>query len=395
MERLHRQRSFISLDQFLADLDVLPGVHRGLGFQVGSKSARKRSPKDYFRLPVADMGHFAPFRVLRDHLGKFNHAKLHRPRKRSIFRGPLLLCPKAVHLQASGQPGRYGVSVSTEDLLYSESFFGISFAQANQPLVYVLSATLNSSLTNFQLAFGASSWGVERPTVHPRDLLSLRVPALGSVTPESIQDVIEVERRASRAPHGEDPLRALDDAVYDLYDLEAQERVVLGESVDRVRFLISESVAERRQAYEKPGWEDVCGYATEVLRTINPYLRARGTRHLEAIVCRDAERSVELSASVPGATAVRFVMVPGAPTEPIVKAGNSADTVRLATRLRNAVDDEGAPYLNQTRVLRIYGDADLSILKPSQAKYWTRTAGLNDADTILADHWYREPHGVG
>lgn len=396
MERLHSQRSFITLDRFLADLDILPGVHRGLGFQVGSMSACKQSPRDYFRLPVAEVGHCAPFRVRRDHLGKFSHAKLHRPRKRSIFRGPLLLCPKAVHLQASGQPSRYGVSVSKEDLLYSESFFGISFAEARQPLVYFLSGILNSSLTNFQLAFGASSWGVERPTVHPRDLLSLRVPALGSVTPESIQAVVEAEERcASRAPHGEDRLRALDEAVYDLYDLEAQERVALGESVDRVRFLISESVAERRQAYEKPSWEDVCRYATEVLRTINPYLRARGTRHLEAIVCRDAERSVELSASVPGATAVRFVMVPGAPTEPIVKPGNSADTVRLATRLGNAVDDEGAPYLNQSRVLRIYGDADLSILKPSQAKYWTRTAGLNDADTILADHWYREPHGVG
>ena len=395
MERLHSQRSFITLDRFLGDLDVLPGVHRGQGYRVGSKSARKQSPRDYFRLPVAEVGHCAPFRVRRDHLGKFSHAKLHRPRKRSIFRGPLLLCPKAVHLQASGQPSRYGVSVSKEDLLYSESFFGISFAEARQPLVYFLSGILNSSLTNFQLAFGASSWGVERPTVHPRDLLSLRVPALGSVTPESIQAVVEAEERASRAPRRESRLRALDEVVYDLYDLEAQERVALGESVDRVRFLISESVAERRQAYEKPSWEDVCRYATEVLRTINPYLRARGTRHLEAIVCRDAERSVELSASVPGATAVRFVMVPGAPTEPIVKPGNSADTVRLATRLRNAVGDEGAPCLNQSRVLRIYGDADLSILKPSQAKYWTRTAGLNDADTILADHWYWEPHRVG
>ena len=391
MERLHFQRSFITLDEFLTDLDVLPGAHRGQGFQVGNKSAHKRSPKDYFRLPLAETGHLDPFRVRRDYLGAFNHARLHRPRTRSIFRGPLLLCPKAIHLQASGQPSRYGVSVSEEDLLYSESLFGISFAEARQPLVYFLSGILNSSLTNFQLALGASSWGVERPTVHPRDLLSLRVPALGSVTPESIQDVVEAEERASRAPHRESSLRALDEAVYGLYDLDAQERVVLGESVDRVRLLVSDSVAERRRAYEKPSWEDVLKYATEVLRTINPYLRARGTRHLEAIIYRDAERGVELSASVPGATAVRFVMVPGAPTEPIVKPGNSSETVQLSARLRNAVDDEGAPYLNQNRLLRIYGDGDLFIVKPSQAKYWTRTAGLNDADTILSDHWYRQP----
>lgn len=87
-------------------------------------------------------------------------------------------------------------------------------------------------------------------------------------------------------------------------------------------------------------------------------------------------------------------MVPGAPTEPIVKPGISSDTVQLATRLRNAVDEEGAPYLNQCGSLRIYGDGDLFIVKPSRAKYWTCTAGLDDADTILSDHWYREPHGA-
>ena len=27
------------------------------------------------------------------------------------------------------------------------------------------------------------------------------------------------------------------------------------------------------------------------------------------------------------------------------------------------------------------------ILKPAELRYWTRTAGLNDADIILADHW--------
>ena len=389
MERLLFRRSFITLDRFLADLDILPRVHRGQGFQIGHSGVHRESPVDYFRLPLADSDHFAPFRLRRDHLGTFTRAKLHRPRQRSIFRGPLLLCPKTVRLRASIQPNRYSVAVSAEDLLYSEGFFGISFAQASQPLVYLLSGILNSSLTNFQLAFGASSWGVVRPTVSPRDLLSLRVPSLESVTPEAIQDVVEAERRVSRAPHRSDRLKALDEAVYDLYDLEVHERVLLAESVDRARILISDSVAERRQAHGKPSWEEVCKYATEVLQTINPYLRARGTRHLEAIVYGSAERGVELSTSIPGATAVRFVMVPGAPTEPIVKPGRSSDTVQLGTRLREAVDEDGSPYLNQNRFLRIYGDGDVLILKPSQTRYWTPTAGLNDGDTILADHWYQ------
>ena len=45
------------------------------------------------------------------------------------------------------------------------------------------------------------------------------------------------------------------------------------------------------------------------------------------------------------------------------------------------------PYLNERRQLRLYGPDDLFFLKPTEARYWTATVGLNDADVILADHW--------
>jgi hypothetical protein len=57
--------------------------------------------------------------------------------------------------------------------------------------------------------------------------------------------------------------------------------------------------------------------------------------------------------------------------------------------LRGQFESDVPPYLNERRQLRLYGDGDLFILKPTEARYWTRTAGLNDADVILADHWLR------
>jgi len=64
----------------------------------------------------------------------------------------------------------------------------------------------------------------------------------------------------------------------------------------------------------------------------------------------------------------------------------------MTALLRGQVNSHIPPYLNERRQVRIYTDSDLSILKPSETRYWTRTAGINDADVILADHWIKGGH---
>ena len=392
MERI--QRSFISLEQFCTDLGILPEVYRDQGFQASRKSTHE-STEEYLGLPLVEPGVFAPFRIQRDQLGVFNQRAPHQPRNPSILGSPLLLCPTAIGLNDLAPQGRYSVSICSQDALYSESFFGLSFATADHSLVHLLSGILNSSWTTFQLAFGSSSWGVGRPKVDPQDLLSLRVPSITSVAQAEVRQVVKAEQYAAQAPKRMECLRALDQAVCDLCDLGQRERVVLAESVERARHICSDKVAERRRAHEKPSSKHLHRYASEVIRTINAYLRARGARHLEATVYRDESGSVELSTSIPGATAVRFAMASGAPgMDPVINHGYPSDTLQLAHRLRNGLDAECPPYLNESRLLHLYGPDHLLILKPAQARFWTRTAGLNDADTILADHWYRQPHGL-
>lgn len=393
MERLHH--SSTTLSQFLNDLGIQSGINCGQGFKVGRKNG-KNSPKEYFDFPVANVDNFTSFRLHSDQLEAFQHPRLYRPRKLSIFQGPLLLCPKDFGLRTSTRRRRYCVSVSHQSVLYPENFYGISFATASRPTIYLLSGILNSSLTTFQLMFLASSLGVERPQVHPLELLALRVPSLESIDSEARKGVVRAEREASQAPECEDRLRALDETVYDLYELESYERVIVSESVARARYLGSEHPSERQPAYATPSREELRAYAREVLRSINPYLRARGTRHLEATVYHGTGGRADASAGIPGAAAVRFAMVPGAPSsESIPREGDHAEIAQLANRLRNGSDAEGPPYLNESRILRIYGTQDVLFVKPAQARYWTRTAGLNDADTVLADHWQGQSHGMG
>jgi hypothetical protein len=386
IERLERE--FPTLDEALTKLGIERRVNRGQGFKVQGRE-QTASPEDYADLAVVTPDNFTPFRLDASKLDEFTHKTLHRIRSRSIFRGPLLLCSK-VGSDAGAQRGRYSAAVSRDDVLYTQGYFGVSFADADPRLAYLLSGILNSSLTAFQFALGGPTWGLERPTVEPHDLLSLRIPFLGEGDPTAIDAVIKAEKQAANAPANASSLSQLDDAVFELYALEPDEQTLARESVSRARYLIFENRSERIGLVAPPDAQSLRGYAGQVTRTVDAYLRARGARHLEAVIYPVRLSKGDLAAGIPGITAVRFVMAPGGPgEEPVVREGDPAELQALSALLRGQLEADIPPYLNERRQMRLYGNEDLFILKPTEIRYWTRTAGLNDADIILADHWLR------
>lgn len=359
---------------------------RGQGFKLNG-DVMYAVPKEYFKLSILDTDHYTPFRISAKELPPFRHKALHRERNPKIFNGPLLICPKA-----AAQTGRYSVAYCAQPVLYNESFYGISFKGRDRRVAKVLSAILNSSLTTFQLAFGGGTWGLERPTIEPVDLLSLRIPRISSVAPEVLQAVIDAEAAAAEAPEDAARLVQLDTAVCALYGLESDETTIIEECIERARMLSSEARKQRLCFTAGPTPDALTAYAGEVITTVNAYLRARGKRHLQATIY--SQRLTPRDVSSPGVTAVRFAMVPGAPTQvPTILTGNAAEVSGLAAALSDKASAT-IPYLNERRQLRVYQQNDLFVLKPSEVRYWTRTSGLNDADAILADHWMQEAHAV-
>lgn len=385
MEKL--ERSFSRLEDVLDGLGRDKKNYRGQGFQV--RGDQNTPPEEYYRFKVVTPDAFMAFRLDDLDLPAFAHQTLHRPRRESIFRGPLLLCSK-VSNKSGAERGRYSAAVHDGDVLYTENFYGVSFHGVDPVFAYVLSGILNSSITAFQFALGGPTWGLERPTVEPHDLLSLRVPCLKKVDPSLIESVVRTESAAAEAPGDRQKLMALDEAVFDLYDLEPEERVLAADSVDRARYLIFENRRERGEMVTSPDGDTLREYAEQVIRTVNAYLVARGTRRVEATIYRKELQRADLVAGLPGIMAVRFIVVVGAPgLTPVVHEGETSDIEALASTIRGAFDADLPPYLNERRQLRLYGEEDLFILKPTEVRYWTRTAGLNDADIILADHWLR------
>lgn len=382
------ERSFPTFGQVLtnAHLDA-----RGQGFQVEGGDINY-PPENYRSLGVVTPTNYRPFRIQPALLERFEHPSLHRTRNPAIFKGPLLLCPKG-NFAAAVEPGRYSASVSSNSVLYNKNFFGISFVGNDLAAARVLSAILNSSVTAFQLAFGGSTWGLERPTVEPNDLLALRVPDLGEVGTTLLETVLSAEAAVADSPDDAALIAALDNAVCELYGLERDEVILTSDGVQRARALLAEGRAERMTLVSRPSSDHLSAYAGEVVRTVNAYLRARGKRHLEAVIY---PRHIAVGNGIdgtPGVDAVRFVMMTGAPSDlPCVHQGSDEEIARLAALFRGQVNSDVPPYLNERRQLRIYDENALFILKPSEVRYWTRAAGLNDGDAVLEDHWMKGLH---
>jgi hypothetical protein len=190
-------------------------------------------------------------------------------------------------------------------------------------------------------------------------------------------------------------IAALDEAVFDVYDLDSDERTLARDSVERARYLVFENRSERAGLVTPPNTTALRAYASQVVGAVDAYLRARNERHLEAIIYPVRLTNGDLASGIAGITAVRFVMARGgAEREPVVRDGDPSELKALAALLRGQFDAASPPYLNERRQIRLYGSDDLFILKPSEVRNWTRTAGLNDADVILADHWLRRGDAV-
>ena len=381
------ERIFPRLDNVLERLGLNRSRDCGQGFQVNGD--RRIPPRSYYSMHVVTHQTYRAFRVNEYDLERFSRHTLHRPRRRTIFEGPLLLCPNSAHRKGP-RCGRYSAAIHFNDVLYPENFFGISFRHLDPVYFHVLSGILNSTLTTFQLAFGGPTWGLERPNVKPNAILSLRVPCLSNIDRSLLDSVAHAEQGAADEPDNPQRLAALDESVFDLYELEREERLLASTGIDRVRHLIFEGRQERLRLTTSPDTNTLREYAAQVTETINTYLRARGHHHVEATIYEHNTRESPSESGIPGVAVVRFFMAPDGPgPDPIIYDGVLSDLNPLDKMLRGFMEGDTLPYLNERRQLRIYRNNDLFILKPTEVRYWTRTAGLNDADIILADHWFR------
>ena len=342
----------------------------GQGFQEagGSQKAPKLIGKKW--LPSGEM---QPYLLEPEGLEEISpEQRFHRPRDPRIYEAPLVITTRGL-----GVNGFFSAFCLT-DVVYTEEYYGISVPRHQEYFAHYLNGVLNSSLISYFLFLTASVWGVERDKIEPNDLLRLPLPTfIQDDNGHIVSLVVRLEERLRLTQN--QAIRAeikeqLDKAVFDLYDLSEVERILVQ---DTLNFTIDLRMkGETSKALDRPENEELKAYSLQLINTIQPFFRTLNEVMMEADIFETKTAPLQL---------IKFSVVPVPGRIPSIQviAEQALDDVlgRIATQLPTRI----AETIYTRRNLRIYEGNDYYIVKPSQRRYWSCSAALNDADTIISE----------
>ena len=368
----HRQ-----LDEELGRLELDTAVRSGVGGAGhGQRHAKALQGKPFLdnKAWKATAGGDKKLFWLPSRLDVFEKDTATRPRDPANYRAPLILIKETFSM--SPRPLIY---IADNDVVYSDAFHGIALPEEHAEAAAILAAILQSALAAWFLLMTSSSFGTWMRRIKVGDLNVLPVPDLVAARRgeqgHRLADMVRSLRR--RKVVNEADREGLDEAVFDLYGLGDQERIVVRDGLVRAQWQWEDA---RAQSVRETSKEDLIQYASVFLGVVEDWLAAARKRHMRAEV-------LELPAQAP-LRVVRFVLEDGfkqSPAPEVVAAkGNLREILdRLGRRLRVRLGTE----LYGQRELRVHGNAEVVVIKPNVHHRWMSACALEDADAVIVDSW--------
>ena len=281
------------------------------------------------------------------------------------------------------------------DQVVLHRYYGISLARAPNDLGYRLNAILNSDLVAYMTFYLSSSVGWERDVVEPQSWLQLPLPPtiLEGDVGGTWQEILDRESwlrthwQRDGYPSEDDKVsrikREVDDEISRLYELSHQERVLIGDALTyTITPFLQGNEHRATSILERPTPAQMENYALRLCHQIDGILRPAGMQLAATVV--DAEQH--------GLNACRFDWRRNGDDNRIsvVNVAGIHDVLeQISVNLRAAVAER--LYVQQD--LRVYDEQAFWIIKPSQARLWSETAALNDADAVVREHMDWGSHG--
>ena len=345
------------------------GWYSGRGFFSGSDG---KEALDLYGKKWLTSGEMKKYQVDVASLQPLVKQKLERSRNPEIYKSPLVIATRG--LRTSG----FFAAFSQEDVVYVDTYIGISIPSDQVNIAHYLNGILNSSLTTYFLFLTGSSWGIERDEVKSQDLERLPIPLPSNNNEKMVNQVIAVEEklRHFRTETEQESLQQeLDEVIFNLYGLNTIEQVLVKDTVD---FTIDWFMKrEKSKAIKRPQLAELELYAKHLINVIQPFLQTLNERAIVAEVIDVGKAPLQV---------VKFSIVPASNQQPLVQTISGQKLESVLNRIAEQLPQKLAERIYTRRNLRIYVGEDIYIVKPTKRMYWTRSAGLNDADTILSEY---------
>ena len=336
---------------------------------------------------------------------------LHRPRDPRLYKSPLILVSQ----------GFSKIVFSSIDVLFQDSLQSISGPPEDENILLFLTVFLRSKLAKFIMFHSAANWGTERDKVHMDELLTLSFPLPEDAPAEDAANIVlqiakrmrqemsiqerlyneclerhhnlaGIDEKAGRDEwlklRGQrtEALQAeLDPMICKYFGLHEPEIMLLEDSInisipsstpskakaDSMDIPTLRSVASGLvRGYEK----GLAVYADTLANTLNSWAGERGS-----------DFRVRPSGGVDDASGVAMVTLAlGKEAGPMIDVDIKGTLSQWLKRGLEACSKQSATIRSERELLWFEGEC-IHIVRPSTLAHWTRTAALNDADTIYGE----------
>ena len=350
--------------QSLARMEEDGTVHVRGGIVYGDKT--KTAPHydgwrilETSRFPPGDLLSFNP-----DGLPTVKGIRVHSRDSTSMdaFAWPQLIVKRSWHRASGRFHARLNVSKEQRGVLCNQSYFSI-----HGPSAVLEAATIahNSSLAVYFHFLTSGRFAAYRPKLSKDDVLSLPIP---KATEGVARDVDDVGR--------------LDHLVYELFELRDAERVLVEDAIEYTigDFVDGANSKGRQRTADDDGTdthlEAYCGYFRRVMKA-----GFGEDRPISAWIYRADTTKINyrIVAFTLGEKTVHDVEVRDVETSALLGELHRLTSTSGQSRYR---------VLSES-VIRVYqvhmGVPTVFMVKPDQRRFWTRSAGLQDADEVALD----------
>ena len=338
------------------------------GLKIGNRSHRTDSKwKD---LPFAETGSIGPF-LVPENLPKFGQKEAQWPRTRDIYRAPVLLVQENIH---ENQP-RVVVAVTEQDVVFKDAYIGASFKKTESDIAYLVCGIISSALALWYFAMTGSAFRVWKRRVLLRDFSAMPMPDLkAAVNTVHGKQIVRLVRGFHRETSREHDLKALDDAVSNLYELSAGDRIVVRDGLFQASWQWKpgrlDSVAPAEQNHLEQ-------YARAFLGSMDAWFSVSNQRRMRAELFALPENApLRVIRFVIEDTPGPSVLTPVSPEGPLREVLN-----RIGERTRVPITEA----LVGLRELRVHAEDEVTIIKPAARRHWMGVCGLEDADAVVRD----------
>jgi hypothetical protein len=140
---------------------------------------------------------------------------------------------------------------------------------------------------------------------------------------------------------------------------------------------------EKSAAFRKPKASDLEAYTLSFMSVIEPFFDTLKERSIAADIFDIANTPLQV---------VKFSILPYPGREQIVQTVQAENLIPVLQSIAKQLPSKLADRVFTRRNLKVYVSENIYIIKPRQLRYWSRSAGLNDANDIISEQFKTQPN---